>query len=281
MLAELVNVRTSDGVRLDGALFRSAETPRLGVDLVIFHHGVGSSFYPPSMHAAMAQELVAQGCSALLVNNRGHDFMYPSPKGWLGAAYEVVDDFRLDSRAWLDFAQAAGFERTALWGHSLGAVKTVYFLATEQDDRVRCALASSPPRLRYASFVGERGGEGRLASFSRAEQLVAEGKPEELVPFDLGRASYFSARSLLDKYGPDDRYDFFRHLPDVHVPLLLTIGGLEGDFRFEALAKQGVSLAGAQANLEFASIEGADHSYMTRISQVWEVARSWLESFSL
>jgi hypothetical protein len=38
---------------------------------------------------------------------------------------------------------------------------------------------------------------------------------------------WFSARSYVDKYGPEDRYDYFTRLPQVRVPLLLTSGSLE------------------------------------------------------
>ena len=278
MLVELVNVKTSDGVRLDGALAEGTGSSRLGLDLVIFHHGLGSSFYPPSMHAAMAGQFIADGCSVLRVNNRGHDYAYSSSKGQLGGSYEIVDDFRLDCGAWLDFAETAGFQRIALWGHSLGAVKVIYYLAIERDPRIVCALASSPPRFRYDSFIAGDGGKSRLASFAHAEQLVAEGVPSELVSFELDPPLLFSADSLLDKYGPKDRYDFFRYLPDVGIPLLLMIGGLEGGFRFQDLADQGEALAVAHPNLAFTSIEGADHSYMRRLPEVWATALAWLES---
>jgi hypothetical protein len=275
---ELVNVQTSDGVRLDGALARASGSARLGLDLMIFHHGVGGHFYGPSMAAALTERFVAEGCSLLLVNSRGHDLAYTfptSPKGPLGAAFEIVDEFRVDSRAWLDFAVSGGFRRIGLWGHSLGAVKVIYSLAVEEDPRVVCAIASSPPRLHYESaLIGEH--EETLASIARANELLAAGKPEELVSFD--ELPSMSARTVMDKYGPTDRYDFFAHLPNVRVPLLLTIGGLENGLRFDALAKEGPSLADAQANLTFASVDDADHSYMGRIPEVWALTRTWLES---
>lgn len=41
MLVDLVNVKTRDGVRLDGIFRKPAErkSAELGVDVVIFHHG--------------------------------------------------------------------------------------------------------------------------------------------------------------------------------------------------------------------------------------------------
>ena len=89
-------------------------------------------------------------------------------------------------------------------------------------------------------------------------------------------ALWFSAGSLLDKYGPDDRYDFYRHLPSIELPLLLTLGGLEDGLGFAPLAVDGPALADKQANLTYASIEGADHSYLARVPEVWSLTREWL-----
>jgi pimeloyl-ACP methyl ester carboxylesterase len=275
---ELVHVQTSDGVRLDGILNQAKGSATLGVDLVIFHHGVGGNFYRASMVAAVTDLFVEQGCSVLRVNNRGHDHLYSSPRGWLGAGFETVDDCRNDFAAWLDYAESSGFKKIALWGHSLGAVKLVYFLAREGDSRIDCAIASSPPRFHFESFVGGEEGAGRENSISRAEALIAAGKPDELVDFDLGlgRPMLFSAKSAIDKYGPTDRYDFFRHLPDVKVPLLLTIGSLEDGFSFDALAEEGPQLANEQPNLTFASIAGADHFYLSHTTELWTLVRDWL-----
>ena len=277
MHVELASVQTSDGVRLDGALARASGSARLGIDLIIFHHGVGGHFYGPSIAAALTERFLDEGCSVLRVNSRGHDLAYTSPKGPLGAAFEIVDEFRLDSRAWLDFAVHAGFRRIVLWGHSLGAVKVVYSLAVDEDPRVVAAIASSPPRLHYESVLGGEHQE-TVESIARAQELLAAGKPDELVSVD--QLPSMSARTVIDKYGPTDRYDFFVHLPKVPVPLLLTIGGLENGLRFDALAKEGPALAAAQANLTFASVDGADHSYMSRIPEVWELTRAWLSKLT-
>src|SRR5579859_3253047 len=140
MTVDLVHVETADGVRLDGAL----RTPdggierQLGLDLVICHHGVGGNFYNPYFFDDLGSLLVDQGCAMLRVNSRGHDLVYRGPRGKLGAEYELLDDSRRDWRAWLDFGSSAGYQRIAVWGHSLGAVKTIYYQSEERDPRVVC-----------------------------------------------------------------------------------------------------------------------------------------------
>ena len=207
---------------------------------------------------------------------RGHDHAFQTRQGWLGSAYEIVDDFRRDSAAWLDFAEVAGFERILVWGHSLGAVKLLYLLGTAPDERIVRAIASSPPRFHYAMFVEGAEGAGRLATFQQADALVAAGQPDALVEFEFGNPLWFSAGSLLDKYGPDDRYDFYRHLPNIELPLLLTLGGLEDGLGFAPLTIDGPAFADKYANLTYATVEGADHSYLARVPEVWSLTKEWL-----
>jgi pimeloyl-ACP methyl ester carboxylesterase len=279
-MVELVSVTTADGVRLDGSLRRaSGSAPRLGLDLIICHHGQGGSFYAPSMLAGMADGFVDGGCSVLRVNSRGHDLMFGGPNGRrLGASHEIIDECRHDWAAWLDFAEQAGFTRIGLWGHSLGAVKTIYYLAIQPDRRVRCAIASSPPRFNYEAYAAwPDGGSAFIADIARARSLVEADRGQELLLSTMPQRNWFSALSYVDKYGPDNRYDFFRHVPAVSVPLLLTVGGLEGGFNFQALASEGASLAASLPHVTFASIDGADHSYQSRIPEVWTLARDWLE----
>jgi pimeloyl-ACP methyl ester carboxylesterase len=275
---ELVSVEAGDGLRLDGVFARSNKEPSLGVDLVLFHHGRGTNFYNPSMAAGLSELFLDEGCSVLRVNSRGHDHAFQARQGWFGSAYEIVDDFRLDSAAWLDFAEAAGLERVLVWGHSLGAVKLLYLLGTEPDERIIRAIASSPPRFHYATFVEGPEAGRRVAAFESANSLVAAGHPEALVEFDFGVPLWFSARSLIDKYGPDDRYDFYRHLPRIEVPLLVTLGALEEGLAFDHLAGDGAALADKQDNMTYASIEGADHSYLARVPELFSLARQWLLS---
>ncbi len=301
MLVDLVSTVTADGIHLDGAL-RRPEPGRAsgpGVDVVIFHHGVGGNFYNPSFLDRIGDALLEQGVASLRVNSRGHDIAYnPTRRGAgnyaqtlasrqeggpLGAAYEIVDESRHDLRAWVDFAEAQGFTRIAVWGHSLGAVKTIYYFANETDPRVACAVASSPPRQRYSAYMDSPAAEQFRANFDRANQLIASGDPGGTFRVTVPNPNVFSARTYLDKYGPDERYDIFKHLPNVRLPMLITFGGEEGATPQSAdwISMGGVAdalaqLAERQANLTFRLIDGADHFYTGKVSELWSAAREWL-----
>lgn len=299
MNVDLVNTQTSDGVVLSGAWRRPTASPALGVDAVIMHHGVGGNFYNPSFLDTVGDRLLAEGCAVLRVNNRGHDIAYnPSradsanyaqtlasrrDRGPLGAAYEIVDESRLDWRAWIDFAEAAGYQRIAVWGHSLGAVKTIYYCANEVDARVRCAIASSPPRQRYRAYLTTPKADEFLANMRRSDDLIEAGEPHGLMSVNVPNPNVFTAATYVDKYGPAERYDIYKHLPNVHLPMLLTLGGEEGATpdSGDALSMWGNAQdlrasADAQANLTFNLIDGGDHFYTGHVADLWEVARAWL-----
>src|SRR5712691_12452383 len=75
MIVDLVSVTTRDGIRLDGTWRQPhlEKASQLGVDVVIFHHGVGGNFYGPGMFEQYSNALLERGCAVLRVNNRGHD----------------------------------------------------------------------------------------------------------------------------------------------------------------------------------------------------------------
>jgi hypothetical protein len=210
--------------------------------------------------------------------------MYNSPKGRLGAAFETVADCLHDWKAWLDFAANQGFERVAVWGHSLGAVKTIYYLAGQTDARVPWAVASSPPRFSYSWYTQKEGADRFRAYYDQAKRLVDAGDPEGLFATTIPTNVTLAAATFLDKYGPEEHYDVLQFLPKVTLPILVTIGGEEGKspqardwFPFGGLAALVSDMAAGQGNLSFELIDGADHFYTGRTSELWQAARSWLD----
>jgi pimeloyl-ACP methyl ester carboxylesterase len=285
MNVELVRVVTADGVRLEGSLRlpESPETGRLPVDIVIFHHGVGGNFYNQSFFEPMSDAFLQLGCAVLRANNRGHDLAFNSPVGRLGAAFETVDDCRQDWAAWTDLADARGFRKIGLWGQSLGAVKTIYALALQPDPRIARAITTSPPRFSYSAYKAREDGASFLAYYDRAQQLVDAGDPDSLFAADLPTSLIATARTYVDKYGPPERYDILKYLPNVKTPLLVTIGGEEGiypdqadRFAFGGLAEKVAALASDLPNVTFELIPGADHAYTNRTDQLWATVQHWL-----
>jgi dienelactone hydrolase len=284
MVVDLVNVTTRDGIRLDG-VFRvpsRQNTSRLGVDVVILHHGVGGNFYNPGMFDQYSDALLERGCAVLRVNNRGHDpvsrAMVGADAKRLGAAYEDMDGCRADCEAWIRFARDAGYQRIGLWGHSLGATKSIYYMAVQPDPHVKCVVAGSPPRFSYSAFAATTEGEEFVRSAARAQQQIDGGHPEALLdviyPFPL----LIAAGVFMEKYGSDEKANILTYIPRVQVPLLIMIGTEEAQtmMAFKGLPAEVEKLAGEVATLTFESIPGADHAYTHQRDYVWDVVSRWL-----
>ena len=218
MLVDLVNVETADGLRLDGILREPTSGPsRLGVDLVILHHGVSGNFYDQGMFEGYSDALLERGCAVLRVNNRGHDPMNRTMANGeprrLGAAYESLDDCRRDWKAWVDFAVGTGHENIGIWGHSLGATKSIYYMGTDGDDRVKCVVAGSPPRFSYQVFSELEEGPEFLDRANVSRRHINEGNPDALIetlyPFPL----LVTAGVFMDKYGPQAKFNILDYIP--------------------------------------------------------------------
>jgi pimeloyl-ACP methyl ester carboxylesterase len=285
MMVDLVNIKTRDGVRLDGTWRQPnlENASQLGVDVVIFHHGVGGNFYSPGMFDQYSDALLDRGCAVLRVNNRGHDpisrAVIAEGVKRLGAAYEDMADCRHDWEAWVDFVQAAGYQRIGLWGHSLGATKSIYYMATQGDPRVRCVVAGSPPRFSYAAFAALKEGEAFKQIAAQAQQSIDRGHPETLIDTAFPIPLLVTAEVFIQKYGPEEQYDILKHIPNVRCPLLVMVGTAEAQtmMAFQGLPPLLEQLAGAMANMTFAAIPGADHAYTRQRDYVWGVVSRWLE----
>ncbi len=284
MKGEIVSVQTKDGVGLDGLLVRPEGPSRLPVDIVIMHHGVGGRFYHSRVFDPQIGHLAEEGCAALCVNSRGHDVVYSNSDGrLLGAAYEVVDDCRYDWDAWISYAAGLGYQRIGLWGHSLGAVKTIYYMAVAGHSRVPCAIASSPPRQNYETYLAQPPAERELylKDYEPAKKAMDEGDPERLITTAYRRSMPFTARTFVDKYGPGARYDIVKHLPNVKIPLLVTLGGLEpipenpGRVSHYETPDLMARLTKERQNLSYAEIPGADHPYTGKAKELWDAVRGW------
>ena len=288
MNVDLITIKASDGVQLDGVLRTPASgtSNSLHVDIVIMHHGVGGNFYRDSFQDQIAEKLLERGCAVLRVNNRGHDLAYnaPPPHRRIGAAFENVDECRQDWKTWIDYAQHRGFSNICVWGHSLGAVKNIYYLATENDARIARAISTSPPRFSYSAYNAHSDGHLFAASVKEGQALLDAGKPDAIFAIEIPTSAIMTPKTFFDKYGPEERYDILKLLPQIinvaKTPLLVTIGSLEGQpknpdrFAFQGLGDKVSALA--KGNLAYRLVDGADHSYTGVTDKLWQAIEGWL-----
>ncbi len=281
---ELVRVATRDGFGLAGMLRKPKdEGCRLGVDLILLMHGSGGNFYGAGMFNQYSHALLEEGCAVLRVNNRGHDLVSVSGGRRFGHAYESIDDCRYDWEAWIDFAEAAGYQRIGLWGHSRGALKSIYYMSVQHDPRVKCVVAASPPRFSFDDYIAMKEGEEFKQDYARARQLIDERKLGGLINVDVPLpGQLITAERWMEKYGPDAKYDYLDHIPNVRVPLLVTIGSPEEEgpiaLAFRGMPRLLEKLAGELEHLTFELIPGADHGYSSQRQYLWEVVSRWLKA---
>jgi pimeloyl-ACP methyl ester carboxylesterase len=253
----------------------------LGIDACLLVHGTGGNFYGSTLFDSLAERLLAAGVAVLRINTRGHDLMSSgaTPRGGLriGAAYEVVDDCRLDLAAWLGWLKERAWPRIGLLGHSLGAVKCLYTQAHEPDPAVACVIAVSPPRLSHSWFLsGERAREFR-ETYQRAAALVAAGEPLALVEVRLPLPVIITAGGYVEKYGPDERYNYLRFLERVHCPVLVTLGEVEcaGNVAFRDSAQ---AVAQTAPGVQVEMVPGADHFYTGVREELVRRVEAWLRT---
>jgi pimeloyl-ACP methyl ester carboxylesterase len=282
MPIELVQTTTRDDVRLDGAFFTPSSSSSNGIDAFLLIHGTGGNFYSSTLFDAVSEHLLQLGCAVLRVNTRGHDGISTAvtSRGGrrLGAAYETLADCRHDLAAWIDWLRQRAGNRIGLIGHSSGAVKCLYALAQEPGLPVKSVVAISPPRLSYSWYCRSANAQTFLDTFHRAESLVNEGKPATLIEVSLPLPLVITAAGYVEKYGPDERYNFVNFLASVPCPTLVTLGELEvaNNMAFQGLPEAVGELAGRCPRLTVRTIAGADHFYNGVRAELVQVIGPWI-----
>ncbi|OAI50602.1 hypothetical protein AYO44_17650 [Planctomycetaceae bacterium SCGC AG-212-F19] len=284
MLVDLVQTTTRDGLRLDGMLQIPTISSQIGVDGFCLVHGTGGNFYSSTLFDAVAARLLDLGCAVLRVNTRGHDGISTAvaTQGGrrLGAAFEVVDDCRHDLAAWLDLLRTRAGSRVGLIGHSLGAVKCLYALAHEPLLAPACVVAISPPRLSYSWFCASSAAAEFLAIYHEAQRLVEAGQPAALLDVKFPLPFAISAAGYVEKYGPDERYNYLPLLRSLACPTLVTLGEVEmsNNVAFRDSTQAIAEVRPQPAHLAVELIAGADHFYTGVRADLVARLEGWLRT---
>lgn len=281
MIAELVQVTTGDGLRLHGALHLPSDKAShgLALDALLLLHGAGGNFYGSALFAGLTARLTAAGLTVLVVNTRGHDAVSTAgSRKYYGAAFEVVDDCRYDIAAWLEFLAQRGYQQIGLAGHSLGAVKAIYYLAHEPQSPVRRLVAISPPRLSHARFLAGPDAAAFTREFAIAEEHVRQGRGETIMAVQFPLPYLVSAAGYLDKYGPEERYNLLNFIDRVACPMLFTFGTIElrRGSAFDGLPEALPAQVQDAKRLKVAIVSGADHFYSSGLGELAGQIEAWL-----
>ncbi len=282
---EIVSTTSEDGFRLEGVQIQSINGSDRPTAIVCIH-GSHVNFYLP-VYLNLGRKLARQGYTFLSVNTRGHDFgslLFPqtfkSTTGEAfttvrlsGSAWERFGEIPFDLAAWVDFVVMRDFEGVVLMGHSLGATKAIYYQAERQDPRVRGVIAASP---------GRHDVDDRLKTL--AEQMVIEGRGEELLPVDEGEPSIWrlSAASYLEEmrigahvYKSDQKAP---SLGSLRCPLFAFFGTNEPWVGSEADLELIRQNAQSSPRVQTRMFEGGDHSYRGCEQEVATAIADWIDN---
>lgn len=282
MLGELVSVITEDRVRLDGFFSQSKQPNQTPYHTVILSHGLGSNFYSSRLLKYFAAGFHDLGLAVLIANSRGHDSLTTTIRSGratsLGAAYEVVSECEFDLAAWSDFLLERGFGQQVLFGHSLGAIKSLYAQAHRPREAVKSIIGLSATRLSHKRLLNSPGRDQFLKMLEQARALVEAGKGSELMRVEFPFATWMAATCYLEKYGPEDKYNWLNFADEITIPTLLLYGKKELDENpaFDGMQLELDELCERSLLFEVRVVEGADHFYSAKFERAFEIVKNWL-----
>lgn len=253
---------------------------------VIWIHGWGVNFYYPT-YVQIGRALARRGYAALTVNTRMHDIgnveAWRGEKRIRGGGYWGVPSEQVrDLKAWIDYAEAKGFKKVILIGHSDGWPAVRRYQAETQDPRVAGLVLASAP-------VDSGPRPTDPDELAQANKMLAEGRPEDLVRIPKRSSpSFISAATYMDILNtPPELWDFLGvRTPNPAVAriqcLLLAFFGTDGDVGGQEdldLLKSSIRRQKTgPSRVDTVLIKGAGHMYAKEEEQVAEVIARWADS---
>jgi pimeloyl-ACP methyl ester carboxylesterase len=281
MLIDVVDYETPDGLKLPAGYFEAPNRPDKAIDAVIMNPGSGGTFYHPTMRqiAAVIREA---GYPVLTLSTRGHNLVWRDAAGqrYLGHAFEKIHDAPLDFQGAINWLADKGFSRMALYGHSLGGAKALYYGAHDPDPRIKALLIASAPRWSDKHYSTSARSEDFARNKGKAEELVAKGRGQDVFEVDFPQAgTLMSADTYLDKYAGEE-YSFMEWADRITLPLFWLEGEKENIY-FPIIGNRKDIFARIKSPVRDSYIiPGADHFYAGQYTDVGNAVVRFLDSLS-
>ncbi len=300
MLAELNQIKTKDGLRLEGLIFepeKKSKTLRRGSGraIALWLSGLTGRFsHQPARVNAVAGELGRKGISFAIFDHRGlGNVTSISVKKrnkniykFFGTSFEKFEESVLDIEAMVRFCRKRGYKKIFLFGHSTGANKSAYYILKKRGRGLSGVGLLGP----VSDIPGIRENLGRQykSAIETAEKMVKRGRGDELLPLKAAGGSLYTAARFLSiaREGMnEDTFPYynskrkFRWTKNLRLPVLVIIGSKEQHadrpvaeimdrFRREIPAKY----------FSGKIIKGANHGFRKKEKELGKEMADWMSS---
>ena len=283
MQTDLVEVTTTDGLSLSGALFTPSKMASGPIDAFVFFQGDGGHFYRP-LYLGMGEYFSQRGIAFITANRRGHDMVAGgAPGGRLqGYAFESVAESPLDFWAWVDFLRNKGYTKIASGGHSGGAVRAVYTQATTPSPNVVAVISVSPGEYDHEGIIALHH-EAFTGPYEQATKNVASGSPDAFLRPGVPWGSMWTAQAYTECFHPDNRYSVSRHAENTRCPTLFVFGSEEcaGPQILPVCGAARKAVTAAEfPHVNVETVDGANHGYKEREVRLYTVIFDWMETIT-
>lgn len=292
MKAETIHLSTTDGIILDGILYKAEETTK---KILISTHGMITNCIK-KRDEVIAEEIGKIKIDTLVYNNRGHDIMnfIKTQNGEEiigGTAYEDVEECTNDIEGAITYCIEKGYKEIYLMGHSLGSTKTVYTYnkLVENNKKtilekikgvILLSLIDIPSVLRI--YLNARYPE--LLTY--AKNMERE-KMENILMPETAFIYPISVKTFL-KYARDyqninfarfsEKQYEFKELNNIKVPLMLRWGNIK-EMILQKPEELCNNLKGKILNkqLDIGYIDGGNHNYRGKEEVLAEEIKNFLQ----
>ena len=286
MSVEIVKFNATDGIHLDGILYKCDSTSK---KILIQIHGMTSNCFK-NRDKTIAEKVNEIGIDVLDFNNRGSDVVRYIKNDNVtllaGMAYEKVEDSYYDVIGAIEFALSLGYEEIYLQGHSLGSTKVVYTYNKLQKENSK--LLNNIKGVILLSLVDIAGiidADANKEFISLAEEKAKNGEIMDLMPFKCF-IHPISVKSFLQYTKHNENFDFARYsksddnfevLNSIKCPIFMRWGNVNELIKQDAkdLAEfMNKKITNSNKNISY--INGADHSYHGKNEQLAEEIKHFL-----
>lgn len=271
MHTELISIPT-DTLPLDGAYYTPTDPKPVGG--VLLFHGNTMNFYVGAPRF-LPPALVRLGYACLAFNRRGHDILSTrdsrSPEG---GAFQTAAEGIADNEAAAKFLAERGFPEPVIIGHSNGGMLAGAYAAAHPEVRALVLLsahAGGPATLHRSADAGHLAADDTDAAIARAEELVAQGRGNELMLLP-GWWYVISALSLLDRL--HNTPDLLEAARSIVCPSLFIRGDQESPDVYPAERFRDATPGPCDVRI----LPGCDHFYRGREDLVAQEVSEWLSS---